>query len=102
MKLLFPRRYHRSTSRSRKSAAFKKDGQHEHAFFAGPSEQSFFKPNIAIQRKCAHCEAEEKTVKRMAADEEKKVQKTDDKKEEEIHREPEKKEEEKIHKMEDK
>ena len=101
MKSTYSRRYRRSTSRSGESAMFKKDNQQEHAFFTGPSEQSFFKPNIAIQRKCAHCEAEEKTVKRMTGEEEK-IQKKNDKKEEEIHREPEHKEEDKIHKMSDK
>ncbi len=115
MKSIYSRRYRRSPFRSRESAAFKKDGQHEHAFFAGPSEQSFFKPNIAIQRKCADCEAEEKAIKRMGGEEEKKVEKKekkkvekkmlhhrDEKKEKQVHREPEHKEEEKIHKMSDK
>jgi hypothetical protein len=103
MKSTYGRRYRRSASPSRESATPKKDSQQEQAFFAGPSEQSFFKPNIAIQRKCDHCEAEEKKAQRMAGpkEEEKKVQKMGDKKEEEIHREPEKKEEV-IHKMEDK
>lgn len=104
MKLSSTRRYRGSPSRSRESAMSKKYNQHEHVFFAGPSQQSFFKPNIAIQRKCAHCEAEEKTVKRMADEEEKKVQKTEDKKEEDktLHRQGEKKEEENIQKMTDK
>jgi hypothetical protein len=76
MKLSYARRYRRSTSSTRENAIFKKDTQQEHAFFAAPSNQSFFKP-AAIQRKCAHCEAEDKQVNRQPApkEEEKKVNK---------------------------
>jgi hypothetical protein len=103
MKLTYSRRYHRSTSRSMENAMSKRDGQHEHTFFAAPSHESFFKPNAEIHRKCDHCEAEEKSVKRGDKEDEKKVQKMSDKKEEEkIQRQPEKKEEEKIQKMGDK
>lgn len=102
MKQTYARRYRRSHSSARETAIFKKDSQQEHAFFSAPSKESFFKPNAAIERKCDHCEAEEKKVSRMGGDEEKKIQKVEDKKEE-VHRQPEHKEEEKtIHKMEDK
>lgn len=100
MKLSSTRRYRRSTSRSRETGVFKKDNQPENMFFAVPSQQSFFKP--VINRKCAHCEAEDKQVKRAPAEEEKKIQKVEEKKEE-LHRLAGPKEEEKtIHKMEDK
>jgi hypothetical protein len=105
MKLTYSRRYRYSPSRSGEKASPKKEGPQEHGFFSAPGTESFFKPAPAIQRKCAHCEAEDKTVKRMAADsqEEKKIQKLTDKKEEEkISREPVNKEEEKVQKMEDK
>jgi hypothetical protein len=64
MKSTYSRRYRRSPSRSRESAAFKKDSQHEHAFFAGPSEQGFFKPDGVVHRKCDHGEAEDKMPKK--------------------------------------
>jgi hypothetical protein len=92
MKLTYSRRYRRSSSRSRETAQQKKEGPQEQVFFAAPSERSFFKPNLSIQRKCAHCEVEEKNIKRAAFDKE------DEKK---IQREPEKKEEEKVQKMDD-
>jgi len=124
MKLSYTRRYRRNSASSREGRMFKKDAQQEHTFFAAPSSQPFFKPHASVQRKCAHCEAEEKNVKRMAVpeeekkvqkkEEEKKLQKMEDKKEDklqrqpekkeekELKRQPEKKEEEKILKMEDK
>jgi hypothetical protein len=100
----YSRRYRRSASSARENAIFKKDSQHEHTFFAAPSNQSFFKPQATIQRKCAHCEAEDKQVNRQpgSKEEEKKIQKMDDKKEvedkkeeKEVHRVADKKEEEK-------
>lgn len=97
MKTTYSRRYRRSASSTRENAIFKKDAQHEHTFFAAPSNQSFFKPQTAIQRKCAHCEAEDKKVSRLSStEEEKKLQKVEDKKEEKIQRATDKKEEEKI------
>ena len=102
MKSTHSRRYRRGHSTSQKSLKFKKDQQQEHTFFAAPSNQSFFKPHTAIQRKCDHCEAEDKQVKRMnSPQEEKKVHKKEDDKE--LHRQVGNKEEEqKIHKMPDK
>ena len=116
MKLTYSRRYRRSSSRLRETAMQKKEGPQEQVFFSAPSERSFFKPSQTIQRKCAHCEAEEKNVQRAAFDkeDEKKIQKVEDKKEEpvqkkddgsatvELHRATEHKEEEKIQKMGDK
>lgn len=103
MKLSYARRYRRSPSRSRENTMFKNDNQHEPAFFSAPSKDSFFQPNAAIQRKCAHCEAEDKQVSRMSAgkEEEKPIQKMDEKKEEDksIHKMDDKKEEKEIHKM---
>jgi len=57
MKPAYARRYRRSTSSTRESATSEKDNQQEQPFFAAPSNQSFFKPNAAIHRKCDHCEA---------------------------------------------
>src|SRR5438094_958233 len=98
MKSTYSRRYRRNPSNRRESAMFKKDNQPEHTFFAAPSHESFFKPK-SVQRKCAHCEAEDKQVKRMtdAKEEEKKIQRQPEKKEEgkKLQRQPEKKEEEK-------
>ncbi len=93
MKSTFSRRYRRSVSRSSEPAVFKKDSQQEQPFFSPATTQSFFKPNVVISRKCEHCEAEDKQVKR-----------TDEKKEDKsIHKMEEKKEEDKsIHKMEEK
>src|SRR6266498_13001 len=104
MKPTYSRRYRRSPSQSREGRMFKKDNLQEQTFFGAPSYESFFKPNGAIQRKCAHCEAEDKKVHRTAGDkeEEKKIQKMSDKKEEKLQRQSEKKEEEKIKKMEEK
>ncbi|RDC62671.1 hypothetical protein [Adhaeribacter pallidiroseus] len=106
MKLTYARRYRRSPSRSRENALFKKDNQLEPAFFATPARQSFFKPNLAIQRKCDHCAAEDKKVNRMSdsKEEEKKVQKMEDKKEEEkpVQKMADKKEEKEVQKMEEK
>ncbi|MEO5889866.1 MAG: DUF4157 domain-containing protein [Ferruginibacter sp.] len=111
MKSTYARRYRRSPSTSRETSIHKRDNQQEHSFFSSPSRDSFFKPNLAIQRKCASCEGEEKKVNRLAgpAEEEKKIQKTGDKKEEEkglradkkeqekkLQRQPEMKEEEKV------
>ncbi|PSR52325.1 hypothetical protein AHMF7605_01705 [Adhaeribacter arboris] len=104
MKLAYARRYRRPVSRSRETA--KKDNQQEPAFFAAPSPQSFFKPNAALQRKCDHCAAEDKKVRRQTdVKEEKKLQKMSDKKEEEkkLQKMTDKKEEEKkIQKVEEK
>ena len=78
MKSSYARRYRRSPSSTRETAMFKKESQQEHTFFTAPA-QSFFKPHAAIQRKCAHCEAEEKKVDRMSnAEEEKKVHKKEE------------------------
>src|SRR6266498_3416971 len=103
MKPTYSRRYRRSPSQSREGRMFKKDNLQEQTFFGAPSHESFFKPNGAIQRKCAHCEAEDKKVHRTAGDkEEEKIQKMEEKKEEKLQRQPEKKEEEKIQKMDEK
>jgi hypothetical protein len=99
MKSVFTDHNHHSPSIVRKAEAFKKGNQHDQTFFGDTTSESFFKPGVSIQRKCAHCEAEEKNLSRMAGpkEEEKKIQKQSEKKEEEkIHRQAEKKEEEKI------
>ena len=105
MKQTPSRRYRRHVASTETKIA-KKDNQQEQAFFSTPSKASFFKPNVAIQRKCAGCEAEEKLVRRLAGpvEEEKKVQKMDDKKEEkQVHRQAGPAEEEKkVQKMDDK
>ncbi len=102
MKTTYARRYRRNSSSAKEAKMFKKDNQSETAFFGGPPHESFFKPNVAINRKCDQCEAEDKKVNRSAAEEEKKIQKAEDKKEE-VHRQPDHKEEEKkIQKMENK
>jgi hypothetical protein len=107
MKSTFSRRYRKSASRSRESVAFKKDSLQEPPFFSPATAQSFFKPNAVVSRKCDHCEAEEKQVKRVGEkkEEEKPVMKMDEKKEEDksIQKMGEKKEEEKpVMKMDEK
>jgi hypothetical protein len=116
MKLAYSRRYRRSTSRTRETAVQKKEGPQEQLFFAAPSDRSFFKPSQTIQRKCAHCDAEDKNVQRAAFDkeDEKKIHREEEKKEEpvqkkddrsgnvELQRAAEHKEEEKIQKKGDK
>jgi Domain of unknown function (DUF4157) len=106
MQLTYSRRYHSSFSRSTENAMSKKDSQHDHTFFAAPSEESFFKPKAEIHRKVDHSGAQEKSIQRLAGpmEEEKKVQRLSDKKEEDktLHRQGVKKEEEKIQKMGDK
>jgi hypothetical protein len=104
MKSTYSRRYRRNPSTKRDSGMFKKDSQ-EHAFFSGPANEHFFKPNLTIQRKCAHCEAEDKSVKRMGDNKEddKKVQKMEEKKEEKpVQKMEEKKEEKPVQKQEEK
>src|SRR6476646_8659365 len=98
MKSTYSRRYRRSPSQSREGRMFKKDNLQEQTFFGTPVHENFFKPNVAIQRKCAHCEAEDKKAHRMTSEkkEEEKIHKMSDKKEEkEVHRKAEHKEEEK-------
>ena len=116
MKHTYTRRYRRSTGRTKETAVHKKEGPQEQVFFGASAEHSFFKPSQMIQRKCAHCEAEDKSVQRAAFDkeDEKKISRAEDKKEEpvqkkddgsgnlELHRVAEHKEEEKIQKMGDK
>ena len=90
---------------SREAAMAKKDNQPEQTFFAAPSAASFFKPNVAIQRKCDQCAAEDKQVSRLGdpKEEEKKVQKMDEKKEEKnLQMMEDKKDEKEVQKMEDK
>jgi hypothetical protein len=102
MKTTYARRYRRPAARSREAGIAKKNNLPEHAFFAAPSSESFFKPNMAIQRKCAHCEAEDNKVGRQSdiKEEEKKVQKVEEKKEEEsIQKLEDKKEEKEVHKQ---
>jgi flagellar biosynthesis GTPase FlhF len=84
MKSTYSRRYRRHPSRSREGTMFKKDSNQEQTFFSAPTHESFFKPNVIIQRKCAECEAEDKKVNRMTTtEEEKKVQRNTDHKEKE-------------------
>jgi Domain of unknown function (DUF4157) len=87
MKPTQTRRFRRRSTPSRSEGTFfKKESQQEQSFFGESSHDSFFQPAAtpvqSIQRKCAHCEEEEKG-NRM-----------EDKKEEEkkLHRMPEKKE----------
>ena len=102
MKSTYSRRYRRSPSQSREGRMFKKDNLQEQTFFGTPVHENFFKPNVAIQRKCAHCETEDKKAHRTAGgnEEEKKLQKMSDKKEEEkVQRQTEKKEEKEVHRQ---
>ena len=111
MKYIANRRLRRRPA-GRDIAAPKKDNQQDQQFFGETMHEPFFKPvavmpqAAGIQRKCADCEKEEKTVQRVAdkKEDEKKLMKKEDKKEEEkLHRMPEKKEEEKkLQKKEDK
>ena len=102
MKSTYSRRYRRSPSQSREGRMFKKDNLQEQTFFGTPVHENFFKPNVAIQRKCAHCEAEDKKAHRMTSEkkEEEKIHKMSDKKEEEkVQRQTEKKEEKEVHRQ---
>jgi peptidoglycan hydrolase-like protein with peptidoglycan-binding domain len=86
----------------------KKDNQQDQQFFGEITHEPFFKPvaansqSVAVQRKCADCEKEDK-VQRLPEkkEEEKKLHRAaDKKKEEKIQKKEEKKEEEKVQKKE--
>lgn len=75
MRPSFARRYRRNRNTSRSEGNFFKK-ESEQSFFDGPTASPFFTaaPNLAnIQRKCDHCEQEEKQVDKKK-DEDKKVQ----------------------------
>jgi hypothetical protein len=104
MRSAFARRFRRSPSATREPAQSRKDNQQEPAFFSAPSAQPFFSP-AAVQRKCAGCEAEEKSVKRMNAspEEEKKLHRMSAPEEEKkVARSPEEKKEEHVQRTADK
>ncbi|MES2649709.1 MAG: DUF4157 domain-containing protein [Bacteroidota bacterium] len=81
----------RRRSTSRETNIAKKENQQQ-TFFGQQAHETFFQPNVSIQRKCEKCEEEDKQVKRMPEkkDEEKLHKKSD------LPGEKEKKEEEKI------
>jgi hypothetical protein len=100
------RRRRRQAPAAHDSKFFKKDASQEQSFFGDPQKQAFFQ-NQHVQRKCDHCEQEDKKEVHRAADkkeEEKPVHRMEDKKEDkEVHRATDKKEEDKtVHRMEDK
>jgi hypothetical protein len=67
---------------------FKRENGQEHCFFGDPEKEGFFKQDQpAVQRKCEHCETEEKEVHRAP----------EHKDEKEVHRAPEPKEEKEVH-----
>ena len=74
--LRYGRRRSRSTSRD--GNFFQKDNTSEQSFFGESSHESFFQKGSAVlQRKCADCEEEDKSLKRKSQpkeEEEKKLQ----------------------------
>src|ERR1700757_4610122 len=83
---------------------FKKENGPENSFFGSPAHETFFQSQ-AINRKCDHCEQEEKEAHRTTdkKEDEKAVHRMEDKKEEkDVHRMEDKKEEKEVHRMEDK
>ena len=115
MKPSFTRRYRRRSKPANKEGAFfKKESKAEPTFFGEASQDAFFQPatavgqTMAVQRKCADCEKEDKNVHRAAdkKEEDKKLMRAEEKKEEDkkLQRAPEKKEEDdkKVMRAEDK
>ena len=101
MKSVFSDHHHHSPSTLQSASGFKKNS-HDQTFFGDVTHESFFKPDVSIQRKCAHCEAEDKKAHRMTSEkkEEEKIHKMSDKKEEEkVQRQTEKKEEKEVHRQ---
>lgn len=98
MKAAYARRYRRRSPSTREAPIAKKD-QQEQPFFGTAGKNSFFKPMALLSRKCDHCEAEVKSVKRQVAgkEEEKKVSRKEEEKKDEklISRQAANKEEEK-------
>jgi len=94
-----PSTYRRIRRRSVHEAAMpKKDNQQEQSFFGEATQETFFQPAPAIQRKCADCEKEDKVQRVADKKEEEKVMKKEDKKEEKVNRAADKKDEEKVQK----
>ena len=103
MKPTLIRRVRNRSAPSRSEATiFKKESQE--SFFGNAEQSAFFQPSVTVQRKCEHCEEEEKKVQRMEdkKEEEKIMKKEDQKEEEQVQRQPEKKEEEKLQRAEEK
>ncbi len=100
MKRSFARRYRRHTTSSREGAVPKKETPGEQSFFGGPAAETFFQSAPVVQRKCDHCEQEEKKNQPMPGKEDKQVMRAEDKKEEEVKRAEDKKEEEPVSKKE--
>jgi hypothetical protein len=93
------RRQRRRVIPSHECKFFKRENGQEHCFFGDPQKEAFFQQDHpAVQRKCEHCEAEEKEVHRAAdKKEDKEVHRSHEKKEEEVHRAAEAKEEKEVH-----
>ena len=103
MKPSIYRRIRRRTA-SQEVSNTKKENKQD-SFFGDVSTEPFFQPAlvatqpVAVNRKCAECEQEDKKVQRLEdkKEEDKKLQRMTDKKEEEkLQRQPDKKEEEKL------
>src|SRR6185503_6856463 len=78
---------------------FKKESGPENSFFGGSTHETFFQ-NQTINRKCDHCEQEEKEAHRTTdkKEDDKAVHRMEDKKDEkEVHRMEDKKEEKEVH-----
>src|SRR6185437_132737 len=98
------RRRRRQAPAAHDAKFFKKDNSQEQSFFGDPQKTAFFQ-NQHVQRKCEHCEQEEKEVHRTTdkKEEEKNVHRMEDKKEDkEVHRMEDKKEDKDVHRREDK
>jgi hypothetical protein len=100
------RRRRRQAPAAHDSKFFKRESGLEQSFFGEPQKQAFFQNQHTIQRKCEHCEEEEKNVHREAdkKEDDKMVQKMEEKKEDDksVHRMEDKKEDKEVHRMEDK
>ena len=95
MKPSFVRRTRRRGYASKESGKLKKES-HENTFFASSTHDPFFP--MAVNRKCAECEAEEKAQRAPEKKEEEKLMKAANQEEAKLMKAGEKKEEEKLQK----
>ena len=81
MKPSFNRRFRRRTA-SHEAVNSNKENKQEQSFFGESPQASFFQPVPVVQRKCEHCEEEEKNIKRKPEQEEEKLMKKGEEKKE--------------------
>lgn len=75
------RRFRRRTA-SHETVNSNKENKQEQSFFGESPQASFFQPVPVVQRKCEHCDEEEKNIKRKPEKEEEKLMKKGEEKKE--------------------